>query len=107
MPRLKSETAVLVADITARLQRIVEIAKKEGHDQALTDIRALVGGGSIPVKRGPGRPRKVVPADAGLGAAPARKKRRKNPWTSMTPEQKAERVRRMLAGRGLKPKSDR
>jgi len=35
-----------------------------------------------------------------------RRKKRKNPWASMTPEQKPQRVRKMLAGRGLKPKAE-
>ncbi len=30
--------------------------------------------------------------------------RRGNPWTSLTPEQRVERVRKLLEGRGLKPK---
>jgi hypothetical protein len=99
---MKNETNILVADLNARLERIVEIARKEGHDRALSEIRALVAGGAA-VKRGPGRPRKF-PA---ITAAPARGKRRKNPWATMTAEQKADRVRKMLAGRGLKPKSER
>lgn len=103
MPRLKNETQVLIDDLKARLDRIVSVAVKAGHDQALTEIRALVGGGIPGVKRGPGRPRKN-PEVSGFAAAKP-KKRRKNPWASMTPEQKADRVRKMLAGRGLKPKN--
>lgn len=102
MPRLRNETQVLIEDLKSRLDRIVSVAVKAGHDQALSEIRALVAGGGIPgVKRGPGRPRK----NPVVGAAPKPKKRRKNPWASMTPEQKADRVRKMLAGRGLKPKN--
>ena len=102
MPRLKNESSVLVADLKARIDRIVEAASKEGHDKALTEIRALVGGGGLPVKRGPGRPPKALSLG---GVAPAKpRKKRKNPWAAMTPEQKADRVKKMLAGRGLKPK---
>lgn len=104
MPRLKNETSVLIADLKARLDRIVAVAAQQGRDQALTEIRALVGGG-LPVKRGPGRPPKSSYA---VAPAPRRSgKKRKNPWASMTAEQKADRVRKMLAGRGLKPKGDR
>jgi hypothetical protein len=106
MPRLKNETSVLIADLKSRIDRMVEIAMREGHDRALGEIRALVGGG-LPVKRGPGRPPKSSYAPS---AAPARakpKKKRKNPWAHMSADQKAERVRKMLAGRGLKPKSER
>jgi hypothetical protein len=104
MPRLKNETTVLIADLKARLDRIVTVAKQQGRDQALTEIRALVGGG-LPVKRGPGRPPKSSYATAPVARKP--RKKRRNPWASMTSEQKADRVRKMLAGRGLKPKGDR
>jgi hypothetical protein len=100
---MKNETSVLLADLNARIAQIVEVARKEGHDHALNEIRSLVGGG-LPVKRGPGRPPKS--ASALVSAAPAKKTKRKNPWKDMTPEQKADRVRKMLAGRGLKPKSE-
>src|SRR5262245_20474042 len=102
MPRLKNETSVLIADLKSRLDRIVTVATQAGRDQALTEIRALVGGG-LPVKRGPGRP----PKSSYAPVARKTRKRRKNPWASMTAEQKADRVRKMLAGRGLKPKSDK
>ena len=106
MPRLKNETNILIADLKARLDRVVAVARQQGRDQALTEIRALVGGG-LPVKRGPGRPPKSSYAAAAAPAARKPRKKRKNPWASMTAEQKSDRVRKMLAGRGLKPKSDR
>ena len=106
MPRMANETSVLLADLQARISRIVEIARQEGHDEALASIRSLVAGGGgaaamTPVRRGPGRP---------LGSKNAPKKTksgkpRKNPWLNMTAEEKAARVKKMLAGRGLKPKS--
>lgn len=103
MPRMKNETSALVADLKSRIERIVETARQEGRTRALSELSALVAGG-LPVKRGPGRP----PKSSYAAAAPAKpKKRRKNPWASMSAEQKADRVRKMLAGRGLKPKSDR
>ena len=109
MPRLKNETSILIADLKSRIDRMVEIAMREGHDRALGEIRALVGGGLAPVKRGPGRPPKSSYA-TGAAPAPAKakpRKKRRNPWAHMTADQKADRVRKMLAGRGLKPKSDR
>lgn len=111
MPRLKNETSTLVADVRDRLQILVEIARQEGHDAALAGLRSLVAGGSATtgparspsVRRGPGRPKgsKNKPKTTKSG------KPRKNPWKSMTAEQRAERVRKMLAGRGLKPKVER
>jgi hypothetical protein len=98
MPRMKNESSVLLADLKARLDRMVATAKHEGRDEALVQLRNVLGGAAP--RRGPGRP----PKSAAAAAKPKRK--RKNPWTSMTPEQKAERVRKMLAGRGLKPKSE-
>lgn len=104
MPRMKNETSTLIADLKSRLDRIVETARAEGRTRALAEIQALVGGG-LPVKRGPGRPPKSSYAVAAPAAKP--RKKRKNPWASMSAEQRADRVRKMLAGRGLKPKSDR
>lgn len=107
MPSMKNETQVLLADLNARIQRIVEIARQEGHERALTEIRALVGGGGTPIRRGPGRPPKSAAFTADADAAPMRRKKRKNPWANMTSEERAVRVRKMQAGRGLVPKADR
>jgi hypothetical protein len=102
MPRMKNETSILVADLKSRIDRIVETAVREGRTRALAEIQALVGGG-LPVKRGPGRPPK-----SSYAVAPAKPRRkRKNPWAAMTAEQRTDRVRKMLAGRGLKPKGER
>jgi hypothetical protein len=102
---MKEDSRTLAADLAARLERLVAAARKEGREQALAEVRQLVAG-AVPARRGPGRPPKSAAA-----APPARKTRksrkpRKNPWASMTAEQKADRVRKMLAGRGLKPKSE-
>jgi hypothetical protein len=108
MPRMKSETSVLLDDLQARIAQLVEAARREGHDEALSSIRQLVSGGSAvavsngaPIRRGPGRPKgsKNQPKVTKSG------KPRKNPWANMTAEQKADRVKKMLAGRGLKPKN--
>jgi hypothetical protein len=102
----KSETRTLVADLRARLDRIVSEAVNAGRTQALSEIRALVG--EVPAaRRGPGRPPKSASAAAPAAAGRKTRKKRKNPWAHMTAEQRAERVRKMLAGRGLKPKGER
>lgn len=104
MPRMKEDSGTLLDDLTSRLERLVNAARKEGRESALSELRALVGGTRAGNgRRGPGRPPKT---EARAAAAPKRRKR-KNPWASMTPEQKADRVRKMLAGRGLKPKSEK
>ena len=97
MPRIASDSDAMLKDLTTRLKNLIAAAKREGRDEAMAEVRNLVGGTA---KRGPGRPRKST-------KKPAKKKKRKNPWASMTPKQKAERVRKMLAGRGLKPKAKR
>jgi len=101
MPRIANTTDALLADVQKRLAQLVEAARKEGRDEALAEIRNLVGGGAP--RRG--RPPKAATATATAPKKP--KKKRKNPWATMTPKQKADRVRKMLAGRGLKPKSER
>ena len=103
MPRVANNTDALMKDLISRLERLVATARKEGRDEALADIRNLVDGGGT---RG-GRTRKAAAAPAAKKPRKKSKKPRKNPWASMTPEQKKERVRKMLAGRGLKPKDER
>ncbi len=85
----------MLTDLTTRLERLVAQAKKEGRADALAEVRQLVGGGG---GTGSGKAAKK-PAK--------RKKKRKNWWATATEKQKAERTRKMLAGRGLKPKSER
>lgn len=101
MPRIANTTEAMIADIAKRLERLVEQAKKEGHEDALREVRSLVGGGQGQGGTGKERGRKL----AKTARKPAKpKKKRKNPWDSYTPAQKAARVKKMLAGRGLKPK---
>ena len=104
MPRIANDTAALLADVQRRLERLVEIAKKEGRDEALGEVRQLVAGGGARragTKRR-GRPKKKV------AKKPAkRRKKRKSWWDTATARQRAERIRKMQAGRGLKPKRKR
>jgi hypothetical protein len=99
MPRIANETGALIADMQKRLHKLVEVAKHEGRSEALEEVRALVGGGAV---------KRAGSTAAAAKTAPRKPaKKRKNPWATMTPKQKADRVRKMLAGRGLKPKSER
>ena len=102
MPRVANNTDALMKDLISRLERLVETARQEGRDEALADIRNLVDGGA----KGP-RGRKPAAADTAKKPRKKSKKPRKNPWATMTAAQKKERVRKMLAGRGLKPKDER
>lgn len=102
MPRIANNTDALMKDVVARLEKLVAAARAEGREDALAEVRDLVGGAGAPKTR--------ARASAATTAKPARKKSkkpRKNPWATMTPKQKKERVRKMLAGRGLKPKDER
>jgi hypothetical protein len=103
MPRVANNTDALMKDLMSRLEKLVETARKEGRDEALSEIRSLVDGG------GRGRGKAAVAGGVETDRKPRKKskKPRKNPWANMTPEQKKERVRKMLAGRGLKPKDER
>lgn len=112
MPRVVENTDSLLSDLTTRLERLVTVARKEGRESALAAVRSLVTGGNLgaaTARPGRGRPPWDGPAPAKRPAARAKKARarRRNPWAHMTPEQRAERVRKMLAGRGLKPRGER
>jgi hypothetical protein len=99
MPRIANNTDAILKDLIGRLEKLVEAARAEGRDDALAEVRDLVGGGLAKTR---GRP-------PGTGAPTRRKstKPRKNPWANMTDEERKARVRKMLAGRGLKPKDER
>jgi predicted secreted Zn-dependent protease len=99
MPRIANDTDAMIADITRRLERLVEVARKEGRNSALDEVRALVGG------KLPRAGRKPAKAAKKAAKPTRRRKKRKNPWDAYTPEQREARVAKMLAGRGLKPKA--
>ena len=109
MPRRRNEVQAVLNDLRSRLDRIVTEAVNAGRTQALTEIRALVG--DVPsVRRGPGRPPKVESGATESAPRAARgrpRKRRRNPWAHMSAEQRQDRIRKMLAGRGLKPKAEK
>src|SRR5689334_20234097 len=106
VPRLAENTDTLTRDLAARLAKLVEIAKREGREAALADVRGLIGsgGGGAP-RRGPGRPRGSKNARRPAAAKQAKSgRKRKNPWSGLTPEQKLARVNAIRKGRGLPPK---
>jgi hypothetical protein len=98
---MKNETADLIADLHSRINRIVEAAQHEGKDQALAQLRGLLGG-AAPVRRGPGRPKGSKNA---VKPVAKKGKKRKNSWSGLTAEQKLARVNAIRKGRGLPPKS--
>jgi hypothetical protein len=107
MPKMKSESMTLLSDLATRLEQLVEVARQEGHDRALEEVRSLVGGGAMGVvKRGPGRPKGSKNAPKSATAAPAKaKKKRKNSWAGLSAEARLARVNAIRKGKGLPPKS--
>ena len=102
MPRPASTTDALVADLSRRLERLVETARKEGREDALAEVRSLVGGDRSS-RAGPAR-RKSTTRKA---AKPKKQKKpRKNSWAGLTPEQRLARVNAIRKGRGLPPKKE-
>jgi hypothetical protein len=93
---MTSEMSALVADLKNRIDQIVAAARDEGRAQALAEIRSLVGGGEVSIKRGPGRPRS--------SANKPKSDKRKSSWSSMTPEARLARVNAIRKGKGLSPK---
>ncbi len=93
MPRIANKTDALLSDLERRLSNLVETARKEGREEALADLRSLVGG----AKRG--RP-------PGTAVKRRRKssKPRKNPWANYSAAEKLSRINKMRKGRGLPPK---
>ena len=90
MPRTANNTDALLKDLQGRLATLVDTAKAEGRQDALDQVKALVG-------PSPKRSRK---ASSNGNGAPKKKKRR-NGWPKKgTPEHLA-RVNAIRKGRGL------
>ena len=111
MPRIADESSLLLADLHSRLQRVLEAAHQEGRTSALNEIRNLVGGGSatVPVRRGPGRPKGSKNAPKAAAATPADakpKKKRRNSWSGLSAAERLVRVNAIRKGKGLPPKSE-
>ena len=106
--------AEITKSLAGRLERLVAAAQKEGRDEALAEIRALIvgGGGEIPVPktRGRGRPKgsKNKPKSDVPAKAPRAKKtgkKRKSSWAGLSPAARLMRVNAIRKGRGLAPKT--
>ena len=107
--------AEITKSLAGRLERLVAAAQKEGRDEALAEIRALIAGGDgeipAPKTRGPGRPKgsknkATSDAPAKAPAAKSSGKRRKNPWAGLSPADRLARVNAIRKGRGLPPKEE-
>ena len=101
MPRLANDLTALVAQLKARLDSLAATARSEGHTAALAHLSAVLGGGA-PVRRGPGRPRGSRNKPKAVAAKP--KKRRKNPWASLSPAARLARVNAIRKGKGMPPR---
>lgn len=108
MPRIKEETSTLLADLTERLEQLVAVARQEGRDAALGEVRSLVGGSApagTAVRRGPGRPKGTKNKPRVEDAPGKPRNKRKSSWAGLTPEQKLARINAIRKGRGLPPKA--
>lgn len=112
MPRIAENTDSLLADLRTRMERLIDVAKKEGRDEALADLRHLVAGGSAPraASRERKAPEKAEKAEKAEKTDKAEKKAsdkkltaagRKNPWAGLSPEARLARVNAIRKGRGL------
>jgi len=108
MPTMQQETADLLSDLKSRLERLVAVARDEGRDTALAEVRSLVGGASpVVVRRGPGRPKgskNALTSAASATAKPKQKQKRKNSWSGLSAEARLARVNAIRKGKGLPPK---
>src|ERR1051325_7255126 len=105
MPRTSDETAALLAGLRVHIDSVIAAARRQGHDDAMNEIRSLVSG-SAPVKRGPGRPRGSKNASKSAAAPAAAKpvrKKRKSSWAGLTAEQRLARVNPIRKGKGAPP----
>ena len=79
-------------DMRTQVLSLVEEARQAGREEVLSQVQGFVG---APVAKPAGKAKKVKAKG---------KKKRKNPWAGMTAKQREERIRKMLAARGLEPK---
>ena len=103
MPRTSLVPAGLAAEFDALLRRLAAACKDAGREEALAQMRAVFDGAAP--RRGLGRPRgsKNKPK----ASKPARRKsgrKRKNPWTGLSPEARLKRINAIRKGRGLPTK---
>ncbi len=97
MARSSNSVKSQLEDIIGRLRTLVDAARLAGREDALTEMRNLLGSDSSGRKRSSG--------DGGAKATRRKStKPRKNPWAGLTPEQHLARVNAIRAGRGLPPR---
>lgn len=93
-----SESSVLPDDIEADLRKLVHRAYEAGRQSVLEPMREAMS--QVASGESSSAPSKTATKKSS-------RKKRKNWWDTATPEQKKDRVRKMLAARGLKPKQKR
>ncbi len=98
MARPTNSTDSLLIDLQSRLGRLVEQARKEGHAEALAEVRTLLGSkasskASPPKQRGKAATKAAKTTKSG--------KPRKNPWAGLSDKDRLKRVNAIRKGRGL------
>lgn len=107
MTNIRDTEAKIIAAFLA-LQAVVTgaiaNARQQGRDEALAQIREIIGGGE-PARRGPGRPKGSKNTRKTAEAKPTKSgKKRKNSWAGLSPDARLARVNAIRKGRGLAPK---
>jgi hypothetical protein len=101
MANMSSATSGMISDVQRRLEKLVEAARDEGREQALAEVRSLVGGGfgaasaPRPVTRDATAVKQKAPSTTKSG------KQRKNPWAGLSDADRLARVNAIRRGRGL------
>ena len=98
----KDGSAAIVASLQSLLKRLVETSQAEGRAAALASITdQLLGRGGA--RRGRPAGKRGRPAGA-KSASKSRRKRRKNPWATLSPSERLARINAIRKGRGLPPR---
>jgi hypothetical protein len=103
MPKSVDE---LMKELSASMQRAIATARDEGRDDALAQVRMVLGGGAsagaaAAPRRGPGRPKGSTNKATKAVKATKSGKARKNPWAGLSDEERLTRVNAIRKGRGL------
>jgi hypothetical protein len=98
-------------ELTVSMERAIAAARDEGRDEALAQIRMVLGGSgaagpAAAPRRGPGRPKgsKNKPTAAKAAKTTKSGKTRKNPWAGLSDDERLARVNAIRKGRGLPTK---
>ena len=96
----KKKTIGVAEDLRARIEKLVETARNEGRDDALAQVRHLLGGAP-----GKGAARTAERGSKGTPRKGTSKKaKRRNSWAGLTDEQRLVRVNAIRKGKGLPPR---